>query len=609
MKVVREGSPGMLRVGSMSLIPKKIRRFLLVVAFLGMGNCFLAEFVYGQGFPSAATVITGATLIDGTGGAPLKNAVIVIEANKFTAVGQSGKVAIPLGAKIINATGRFIIPGLFDSHVHYRDYVPELFLAYGVTSVIDMGSPEEYILAQRDGINRGEITGPRIFASGPSLLELETTSPAGPVGSAENLRKTVRALIAKGVDHITVNIAQDPDTFAVIAGEAHKAGLPVASYTMHPREEVTMGLDILEHSYSISAGTKTDQNMIEEMRRERPASPYQKHPLYYMVEEEGTKPFIRLLVQKGTYVIPSLAFEYKLIHDHVDEFKQDYLNVLHNPGLRYLPVEDYLVEAMNTTDGAIPRLSGPGFFGTLDRQNEDFKKYEVGYRQLQKFLLELEKAGGNILAGTDAPYRIPPGISLHHEMQLLVDAGLTPMQVLESATQKPAAAMHKQKILGTIEPGKLADLLILKANPLDDIKNTRTIETVIKDGRVLDTTFHPSFLNPIPRPSSVHSEPEYYWPPVLQTLVPSLATEGDSDLSLTLQGAHFTKESGVSFDGQLISTTFVSEQQLKGMIPARLFQRAGSFPVAVFTPRPGGGTSKQIEFRVETKPLRQEGGK
>lgn len=595
----------------LNTLSKKRSGLLWMLAILAIVGFSLLKPADAQEVPSATTVITGGTLIDGTGRTPLKNAVVVIEAGKFKAVGRSGELTVPARAKIINAAGAFIIPGLFDSHVHYRDYVPELFLAYGITSVIDMGNPADYILAQRDGINKGEVVGPRIFASGPSLMELEApgSNPTLPVRSADHVRETVRALIARGVDQITVNIDQDPDTFAIMAEEAHKAGLPIAAYTMHPREEVTLGLDILEHSYSISAGTKTDKNMLEEMRGERAVTPYQKHPLYYMVEADGEDDFIRLLVQKGTYVIPSLAFEYKLINDRVDEFKQDYLRVLDNPGLRYLPHDDYLVEVMNTTEGAIPRLSGPGFFGTLDRHSEEFRQYQAGYRRLQQFLVKLQKAGGNILAGTDAPYRIPPGISLHHELQLLVDAGLTPMQVLVDATQKPAAAMHKQKILGTIEVGKLADLLILRANPLDDIKNTRTIETVIQDGRVVDTIFHPFFTNPVPRPFVVHSEPEYNRAPILQRLIPTMATEGDPDLSLTLQGKYFTKESEVFFDGQLVPTTFVSEQQLKAAIPARSFQRGGSFPVTISTPRPGGGSSEQANFRVGPKSTRQGDGK
>lgn len=581
-----------------------MRRLLWVLVVVATGGLLPAKLARAQVSAPLTTVITGGTLIDGTGKAPLKNAVVVIEANKFKAVGESGKVAVPAGARIIHAAGKFIIPGLFDSHVHYRDYVPELFLAYGITSVIDMGNPEGYILAQRDGINKGEVPGPRIIASGPSLMELEATPAADLLHhahTAEDVRNTTRSLIANGVDHITLNIDQDPDTFAVMVEEAHKAGLPISSYTMHPREEVAMGLDVLEHSYSIAAGTKTDKSMLEQMRRERAFGPYQKHPLDYMIDAAGEDDFIRLLVQKGTYVIPSLVFEYKLMNDRMDEFKRDYLQVLRNPGLAYLPREDYRVEAMNATPGSIPRLSGPGYFGTLDRKSEDFEQYRAGYRRLQQFLVKLQRAGGSILAGTDAPYLVPPGISLHHELQLLVDAGLTPMQVLVGATQQPAAAMHKQNILGTIEAGKLADLLILRANPLENIRNTRTIETVMKDGKVVDTAFHASFKNPVPRPLIGRSEPEHYRVPVLQSLVPSVASEGGSDLSLTLQGKSFTKESSITIDGQSLPAAFVSEQQLKATVPARFLRRAGTLPVKVFTPRPGGGSSEPIDFRVGPK--------
>ena len=111
---------------------------LAILAIVGFSLLKPAD---AQEVPSATTVITGGTLIDGTGRTPLKNAVVVIEAGKFKAVGRSGELTVPARAKIINAAGAFIIPGLFDSHVHYRDYVPELFLAYGITSVIDMGNP------------------------------------------------------------------------------------------------------------------------------------------------------------------------------------------------------------------------------------------------------------------------------------------------------------------------------------------------------------------------------------------------------------------------------------------------------------------------------------
>lgn len=579
---------------------------LMLVMVLSATMVLLERTAVAQSTVSGVTVITGGTLLDGTGKPPIREAVIVIEGNKFKVVGEKGKVTAPAGAKIIDASGKFILPGLFDAHIHYRNYVPELFLAYGITSAIDMGNATDWILAQRDGIAKGKIQGPRLFVSGDalsggsagggaSLYQPQAVAQA-PANTIEETRAAVKALIAKGVDKIGVSIGQDPKTFPVIAEEAHKAGIPISAYTMYPREEVAMGLDIIEHSYSISAGTKKDPAMLEQMRHERGASRYEKHPLYYLAESDGGDDFIKLLVEKKAFVIPSLVFEYKLIHDHVDEFKQDYLRVLTNPSLRYLPFDDYLAQVMNADQGSYPRLGGPGFFGSLDRTSADAKRFHDGYQELGKFLVKLTQAGGKVLVGTDAPNLLPPGITLHHEMQLLVDSGLTPMQVIVGATKLPAESVHKNKLLGTVEAGKLADLLILKANPLDDIKNTRQIDTVIKDGKVVDTTFHPHFMNPIPRP--IVSEAEYNPVPAIRQLVPGVATEGDADLALTIQGAAIYDGAVVMFDGLRVPTTFVNERQIKATIPSRLLQRPGSFPVVVMNARPGGGVSNDLKFYI-----------
>ena len=577
-----------------------------VASVLFAAAIMCARVAVAQSNVPAVTVISGGTLIDGTGKPPVKDAVIVIEGNKFKAVGEKGKMRGPAGAKTVDATGKFILPGLFDAHIHYRNYVPELFLAYGITSAIDMGNATDWILAQRDGIAKGKIKGPRLFVSGDALsggtagggatLYQPQTVAQPPVNTIEQTRAAVKALIAKGVDKIGVSIGQDPKTFPVIIEEAHKAGIPISAYTMYPREEVEMGLDIIEHSYSISAGTKKDPAMLEQMRRERGASRYDKHPLYYLAESDGGDDFIKLLVAKKAYVIPSLVFEYKLIHDHVDEFKQDYLQVLTNPNLRYLPYDDYLAQVMNADQGSYPRLGGPGFFGSLDRTSADTKRYHDGYKELGKFLVKLNQAGGRILVGTDAPNLLPPGITLHHEMQLLVDSGLTPMQVIVGATRLPAESVRKDKLLGTVEAGKLADLLILKADPLEDIKNTRQIDTVMKDGKVVDTTLHPYFTNPIPRP--IISEAEYNPLPSIRRLVPGVAKEGDRDLALTIEGAGIYEGATVMVDGLRVPTQFQNERHIQATIPSRLLKRPGTLSIAVVNARPGGGVSNDLKFYV-----------
>lgn len=577
-----------------------------LILLLVAGSDLFKKAAAAQNVSTETTVITGGTLIDGTGRAPLKDAIIIIVGNKFKTVGEKGKVSVPAGAKTIDAAGKFVLPGLIDAHIHYRNFVPELFLAYGITSAVDMGNVTDWIIAQREGIAKGKIKGPRLFVSGDALsggstgggatLYQPQTVAQAPANTIEETRKAVRDLIAKGVDKIGVSIGQDPNTFPAIAEEAHKAGIPISAYTMYPREEVEMGLNIIEHSYSISAGTKKDPKMLEQMRRERGVSRYEKHPLYYLAESDGGDEFIKLLVEKKAYVIPSLVFEYKLIHEHVDEFKQDYLRVLTNPGLRYLPYDDYLAQVMNADQGSYPRLGGPGFFGSLDRGSADAKRFHDGYKELGRFLVKLVQAGGKVLVGTDAPNLLPPGITMHHEMQLLVDSGLTPMQVIVGATKLPAESVHKEKLLGTVEPGKVADLLILRASPLDDIKNTRQIDTVIKDGQVVDTTFHPYFVNPIPRP--IVSEAEYNPVPMIRQLVPEAATEGGPELALTIEGANIYEGAVVMFDGQRVPTTFVNERQIKAAIPARLLQRPGTFAVTVANAGPGGGISNDVRFYV-----------
>lgn len=202
-----------------------------------------------------------------------------------------------------------------------------------------------------------------------------------------------------------------------------------------------------------------------------------------------------------------------------------------------------------------------------------------------------------MLSGPDAPNMVMPGLSLHHEMQLMVDAGLTPMQALMSATKWPAEFLRKQAQLGTVEAGKIADAVILNANPLEDIANTKSIEMVIKDGQIVDRTMHPDYTNPIPRPEADQSQinPE----PRSRSLTPIIATEGDPSASLVVRGQNFARTSVVIFDGQWIPTTFVNPSELNATIPGRLLARVGTFSVKVWSPKPGGGMSNDVKFMVK----------
>lgn len=549
---------------------------------------------YRQSPPRSAgtTAIVGATVIDCTGQPPVPDSVVVIEGNVIKSVGKKGIVTYPADAKVIDATGKYVMPSFIDAHIHYREWLPEMMLAYGVTAHSDMGNATDWILAQRDAIAEGKIIGPRIFASGDQL------GIRAPGSTVEEVRNTVQSHIAKGVNKISLTMLQDPEMLEIVVEQAQKANIPISAWTMYPREAVSLGVDAIEHSYSLGIASKYDNpELLKQIRDEQKRNPglYEKKSFNYLMETEPDD-FIPLLVEKHAYLIPDLVFDFKIINDHFKEFEDENVALATNPNLRYIPADDWLPQLMSYSEAGITH-DPAGLFGTLDRRSKEFERWERGYRTEQRFLKKVVQAGGKVLAGTDAPNILLPGISLHHEMRLLVDAGFTPMQALMAATIWPAEFLRQQKKLGTLEAGKMADIVILKANPLDDINNTRTIEMVMKDGEVVDRTFHPDFQNPIPR--GIVSESQMNPRPAIRDISPKVAVEGDQEVTVTINGRDFRKASLVGFDGQWVPTTFVSETELKAAIPGELLKRVGTFPVTVWSPRPFGGMSPDVKFMVK----------
>jgi hypothetical protein len=216
-----------------------------------------------------------------------------------------------------------------------------------------------------------------------------------------------------------------------------------------------------------------------------------------------------------------------------------------------------------------------------------------------EFICQLVQAGGNVVTGTDAP-AVLPGISLHRDMELLVIAGLSPMQALQAATKVGAAYLGKEKELGTIEPGKLADLVVIDGDPLKDITHTRRIDAVIKDGEVVDTSYHPWFSELMPRP---FGQDFYGYPvPSLERISPVAGCETDGEIVLHLKGKGFFPTSLVRFGDTPLPTHYVSPGELVAEIPAHAL-RGGTVPVWVINPKPyqlrhRGGTSYPLSFVV-----------
>ncbi|HEY5609822.1 MAG TPA: amidohydrolase family protein, partial [Thermoanaerobaculia bacterium] len=399
------------------------------------------------------------------GGPPIENSVIVIDGNTIRAVGTEGSLRIPEGAKVIDTNGRTVLPGLMDMHVHlmilgHGDYdhwdatYPPMFRALimpisakqllmaGITTVRDLGAPLDDIVAVKRKIERGEIPGPRLFVSGPFLQKSNTPLTARfrwVVNGAEDARKKTREIIAGGADVIKV-IDQDQmtlDEITAIVDEAHKGGKTVAAHA-HRSEEIRQGLragvDCLEHT---GLGTKPGyEDDVLQMMKERNAS------LFWCPTIEG------LYLFEYTKQFPERVDDVRLKRDLPAEMYEDVMR-----SLKPISHLDYF--------RAVPRR-----IPTLPNK----------FRQLRE-------SGVTLVVGTDSG--IPLNFhfdSTWRELKTFVDLGMSPMDAIRAATYWPAL-MLKQANLGTIAPGKLADIIVVDGDPLADISAVRNVVHVVKDGK------------------------------------------------------------------------------------------------------------------------------
>lgn len=413
---------------------------------------------------SSVLVIQGGTVIDGTGAPPVANAVIVIEDGRIRQIGAGGEV--PAGAQVIDASGKFIIPGLIDSHVHYdMPWLHRLYLANGVTSVRDLGGSIDRLLTLRQEIAAGNILAPRMFISG---------TPINP-GSvkAMNLsssREMAEKLVEAGVDGIKVT-GYTPDELREIVEVAHAAGLIVYGHTGPKRGNrgpgarlaIEAGLDGIEHALGV---------LEDAMDRDVPVpddyDPFDRSHIFRhwygrmhtVVNPSTVQTIIQMMVDDDVYFAPTLVnFDRNFVKRNTPETEAD-------PNLKYIPEDE---------------PDSFGRFSPADREE---------WRKTLELMLDatfrFHQAGGLLIAGTDSPGAALPGWSLHQEMQFFVEAGISPMEALKAATLNNAKVMNQDHELGTLEVGKFADLVILDADPLQDITNTERIHLVIKNGMVLE---------------------------------------------------------------------------------------------------------------------------
>lgn len=563
-------------------------------------------------------LVRGGTLIDGTGGAPIANASVLITDGTIVKVwsGNTAAPVLPDGTKTIEAKGKFIIPGLIDSHVHYDWWEGELFINHGVTSIYAMGGGDA-VSALRKGINAGKIVGPRLFSTaglqGGPKSRVEGITPAGGGGEASgtnviNEPSDAAAAVAALKNSpnppvfVTVNEAWKGEYVKAVAEAARANGLAVMGHSYNVIDSADWGVNGIEHMTGVGLaairspdGKKSPSATYECPRGLAPvlllqmtclSAGWKNSLLYQWMEPSAFDEMIQHLVKNKTYLNPTLTFEWKGVSDRKAQFELEDTKLLGNPGLQYMPEDEKALTLWQ-------------YHWADARTPEDRERFLKGYKNVQEFLRKFVAAGGKLYSGTDTAAALTPGLSLHHEMQLFVDAGISPMNALLSSTKWAAEWTGMDKSIGTVQAGKNGDVVLLAADPLKNIHNTQSIEQVIKGGVVQKLGYNPDYESTAPfRQYGTVSKHLYNQPPLVRDIAPEIAPQG-TEVWVKLTGRHFSPNSVVLFDGKPIETKFGGDGELTARLTAAQTTRPGTYLIGVSTPKPGGGIARGLTFIID----------
>lgn len=542
--------------------------------------------------------IVGGTLIDGTGGPPRTNVGILLEGDRIAWVGPAAELKVGAGERVLRADGKFILPGFMDAHVHYRDHFPELLITHGVTSVAEWGnSPVPWLLAQRDGIKAGKIFGPRIFTSGDSYSEEPEEQ------TAEKAARWLEKMIALKVDKIDIGFASPPEVLKVLIDGGHRAGLSVSTYSAYSSDAIDLGIDAIKHTYSVGIASQTDPALVAAFH-EQAALAYHKRDIEMPLITQDPTALARRLASHKVNWVPTLVKDFKVVTDRREQFEAEAVQLLLDPNLDYLPRADMFAMVTSRFGLGLPTPAGMRFtlvksaFDPIDFRSAAFERYHAAYGNLQKLIRQTVAFGGHVLAGTAPHSYVLPGLALHQEMQLFVDAGLTPMQTLQSATLWVAQYLRQDKDLGSVEAGKLADITVLDRNPLVDIRNTRSVSVVLQGGREQTLGYHFSYRNPIPRSTRRNSPGGTSPTPTVASFKPQSVPRGGGAVEITLVGELFEEGARVYAGDIPLETRFVSGRELRATLPASLIADVGTQWISAVNPPPGRPQSTPLPLIV-----------
>lgn len=438
-------------------------------------------------------VFTNVTVIDATGSPSRPGMNVIVRAGRIAEIRRSATTRLPENAQVIDGRGKFLIPGLWDLHVHLNnepDVFLRLFIANGVMGIRDMGLmgvPFERLQQWRSEIANGSRIGPRIIAGqmvdGPTNSDPDTIT----LRNAEEGRETVRAIKQRGFDFVKVLSLLPRDIYFAVADEAKKQRIPLDGHiqvSVSAAEASAASQRTVEHLFEVYLACSTREAEIRNhrenllLRTNLTLAEQIRIAAWPPVEElrEGYSPekcraLFRRFVRNHTWQVPGLA-----------NFRNwDLLaagRIADDPNRKYIP------RAWQEEQ----KPENSFFQGLSPEALREFRKRTAALhiRNLE-LVREMRRAGVRFGAGTDTSSWNPvvPGFSLHEELELFVEAGLTPMEALQTATRNAAEILGRQNDLGTIAKGKLADLVLLDANPLENIANTRKVHAVVVNGRML----------------------------------------------------------------------------------------------------------------------------
>lgn len=444
----------------------------------------------GNGGGTGPLAFTGVTVIDGSGAPPAPDMTVVVEGGRITGLAPSARTRLPPGTPTVDLSGKYLIPGLIEAHTHSdgpEAVVPALYALAGVTTVREMrGQPVHH--AWREKIRSGALLGPRWVVGSPIVdgtpsLWAADVGPTIEVRDAAEARRAVRQVKREGADFVKVYSRLSREAYFAIADEARRQGIPHLGHcpdTVPIAEASATGHRSVEHLHALLLATSRHEKEIRRglaAVRIDPRDPgslsryhswfQQVHPLEWRAvqgyDRGRADALFRRLAAEGTAVVPTLSVHRTLeLPDDVPARAEEW---------KYLPawqVESWPDQLAALTGGRTP---------------EQERRIRQIFAHRLRLVRELHEMGVRLAAGTDTGTGyLVPGFALHDELALLVAAGLIPAEVLRAATRDAARTLGLPGV-GTVARGQAADLLVLDADPLRDIRNTRRIHGVVVDGR------------------------------------------------------------------------------------------------------------------------------